>query len=47
MLAMVSLLDDLPRAERYGAAGRARVEAGYTWARRTERLARILADASG
>ena len=47
MLAMVSLLDDVPRAARYGLAGRARVEAGFTWAKRTERLARILAEAAG
>jgi phosphatidylinositol alpha-1,6-mannosyltransferase len=47
MLAMVSLLDDPPRSARYGAAGRARVEAAFTWKRRTERLAQILAEAAG
>ncbi len=46
-LAIVSLLDDPPRAMKYGHAGRARVEAGFTWARRAEELARILAGAAG
>jgi phosphatidyl-myo-inositol dimannoside synthase len=46
-LAIVSLLDDPGRAARYGAAGRARVEAEFTWARRTERLAELLAAAAG
>ena len=46
-LAIVSLLDDPLRAAKYGRAGRARVEAGFTWARRAEGLARILADAAG
>jgi phosphatidylinositol alpha-1,6-mannosyltransferase len=46
-LAMVALLDDLPRAERFGRAGRARVEDDFTAAAQAERLARILSDAAG
>jgi phosphatidylinositol alpha-1,6-mannosyltransferase len=46
-LAVGSLLGDPGRAARYGAAGRLRVENQYTWAKRTERLARVLADAAG
>jgi phosphatidylinositol alpha-1,6-mannosyltransferase len=46
-LAIVSLLDDPGRASRYGAAGRRRVEADHTWTKRTERLARVLAEAAG
>ncbi len=46
-LAIVSLLDDPGRAERYGSAGRARVEADFTWTKRAERLTAILAAAAG
>jgi phosphatidyl-myo-inositol dimannoside synthase len=46
-LAIVSLLDDPQRAAVYGWAGRRRVEADFTWAGRTQTLARVLADAAG
>ncbi len=44
-LAMVSLLDDRPRAERYGLAGRSRVEASFTVQTQAARLSGILAAA--
>ena len=46
-LGMVSLLDDPDRAARYGRAGRSRVEAHFTWTKRADRLAEILAAAAG
>jgi phosphatidyl-myo-inositol dimannoside synthase len=46
-LALVRLLDDRALAHRMGAAGRARVEASFTWPRQAERLARILSEAAG
>jgi phosphatidylinositol alpha-1,6-mannosyltransferase len=46
-LAMVSLLDDRPLADRYGRMGRRRVETSFTAAGQAERLARILFEAAG
>jgi phosphatidyl-myo-inositol dimannoside synthase len=46
-LGLVRLLDDQAVANRTGAAGRARVEALFTWSRQSERLARVLSDAAG
>jgi phosphatidylinositol alpha-1,6-mannosyltransferase len=44
-LALVRLLEDAALAQRMGAAGRARVEAEFTWQRSSESLAGILAQA--
>ena len=46
-LAVAGLLADPGLSERYGRAGRERVESGFTWDRQADRLARILAEASG
>jgi phosphatidylinositol alpha-1,6-mannosyltransferase len=46
-LAIASLLIDPDRAARYGAAARSRIEAGFTWTDRAERLTQILAAAAG
>jgi len=44
-LAVAGLLGDAPRLARMGAAGRARVEEGFTWRKRTRRLSEILREA--
>jgi phosphatidyl-myo-inositol dimannoside synthase len=46
-LAVAQLLADRAIADRMGAAGRARVEAAFTWERQAERLADILRRATG
>jgi phosphatidylinositol alpha-1,6-mannosyltransferase len=46
-LAVARLLSDRPMAERMGAAGRARVEAEFTWERRSARLSAVLSSAAG
>jgi phosphatidylinositol alpha-1,6-mannosyltransferase len=44
---VVSLLEDPERARAMGAAGRARVERHFTWARAAEQLSRWLREAAG
>jgi len=44
---MCGLLTDHGRLARFGAAGRARVEAGFTLDRQAQRLAELLARAAG
>jgi len=44
---MCGLLTDASRLTRFGAAGRARVEAGFTLDRQAQRLAELLARAAG
>jgi phosphatidylinositol alpha-1,6-mannosyltransferase len=46
-LAVARLLTDPDARARMGTAGRARVEAGFTWARQAERLAALLHAAAG
>jgi D-inositol-3-phosphate glycosyltransferase len=45
-LAVASLLADPSELARMGAAGRARVEKGFTWSSRAEALAAILSRAA-
>jgi len=45
-LALVSLLHDPALRVRLGAAGRERVEHGFTWGQRSARLGQILAEAA-
>jgi glycosyltransferase involved in cell wall biosynthesis len=45
-LAVARLLRDVPLHERMGRAGRTRVQESFTWPRRAERLADILAHAA-
>ncbi len=46
-LALARLLSEPGAAARMGGAGRARVEADYTWDRQAARLVRVLAEAAG